>query len=132
MGFLTALFLPPLVGLTAAQTPGIALHLDPAKTQIHGTLTNVRHTVHGTFALNTETVGFDPQTGAAHGEVAAETDSRQSGNGMRDRRIRKEILQTERYPEAKDPNTLFLRVQKHLDVDVGAIWTLEGAGTQSH
>ncbi len=132
MEFLTALFLPPLVGLTAAQTPGIALHLDPARTQIHWTVTNVRNTVHGTFALITATVTFDPQTGAAHGDVVAETDSGHSGNRMRDPRMRKEILQTERYPEAKDPNTLFLRVQKHLDVDVGAIRTLEGAGTQNH
>jgi hypothetical protein len=53
---LTALLLPLLLGLTAEQTQSVTLHLDPAKTQIVGTLTDVLHTVHGTFALNSGTV----------------------------------------------------------------------------
>mgnify|MGYP001549938993 CR=1 FL=1 len=84
----------------AGQTPRVRVHLNPAETQIRWTLTDVLHTVHGTFALKDGTVTFDPKTGAAQGEVVVETESGASGDEMRDRKMRKGILETQKYPEA--------------------------------
>lgn len=101
MGTLPALFLSLwLVAQAAGQTPRVTVHLIPAKTQIRWTLTDVLHTVHGTFALQSGTVTFDPETGAAEGEVVVETASGDSGDGVRDGRMKKNILETQKYPEA--------------------------------
>jgi polyisoprenoid-binding protein YceI len=101
MGFLPELFLSLLLfWQPAGQTKSVTVHLNPAKTQIRWTLTDVLHTVHGTFALKSGTITFDPETGAAEGEIVVETESGQSGDGMRDRRMKREILETQKYPEA--------------------------------
>lgn len=82
------------------QTQSVTIHLDPSATQIGWTLTDVLHTVHGTFALKGGLITFDPTTGAAQGEIIVETDSGESGDGVRDRRMKKDILESGKYPEA--------------------------------
>ena len=78
----------------------MTLELDPAKTRVEFTLASVLHTVHGTFALKSGTIHFNPATGSASGSVVVDVKSGQSGNGMRDRKMHKEILQSEQYPDA--------------------------------
>jgi polyisoprenoid-binding protein YceI len=56
--------------------------------------------VHGTFAVKNGTVHFDPETGKAGGEVVVLATSGESGNGSRDARMHKEILETPKYPDA--------------------------------
>jgi len=57
------------------------------------------HTIHGTFALKSGTVHFDPETGKAGGEIVVAATSGESGSNSRDARMHKEILETPRYPE---------------------------------
>ncbi|HXA66230.1 MAG TPA: YceI family protein [Bryobacteraceae bacterium] len=74
--------------------------LDPSKTQIDFTLQDTLHTVHGTFALKRGSMQLDPQTGKASGEMVIDVPSGISGNGSRDKRMHKEILESQKYPEA--------------------------------
>ena len=78
----------------------VVIELDPAQTQIQFTLSDVLHTVNGTFKLKRGTVRFDPKTGKASGLVVVDVTSGESGSGMRDRKMHKDILQSQQYPEA--------------------------------
>lgn len=101
MGIFPALLVSLLLAAQpAGQTRRVTVHLNPAKTQIRWTLTDVLHTVHGTFALESGAVVFDPATGAAQGEVVVQTASGASGDEMRDRKMKRDILETQKYPEA--------------------------------
>jgi polyisoprenoid-binding protein YceI len=95
-----AMLLPS--GMLAAQTPQhpVTIHLDPARTEIRWTLSDVLHTVRGTFAMKGGIIAFDPATGHADGEVIVELDSGDSGNATRDRLMKEKILQTATWPEA--------------------------------
>ena len=77
----------------------IVLSLNPAQSNLHWTVDSALHTVHGTFALKSGTVHFDPETGTAGGEIVVYAPSGQSGNGSRDKRMHKEILETAKYPD---------------------------------
>jgi polyisoprenoid-binding protein YceI len=92
--FVWLLLLPSMV---AAQQ--IKLNLDPAQTKIEWTLGDVLHTVHGTFKLKSGIVTFDPKSGDASGEIIVDASSGESGNQTRDKKMHKEILESQRYPE---------------------------------
>jgi polyisoprenoid-binding protein YceI len=84
-----------------AAPPEITLGLDPAQSKVHFSVDSTLHTVHGTFALQKgSTIHFDPETGKAGGEVAVDATTGESGNGARDNRMHKEILETRKYPDA--------------------------------
>ena len=89
---------PLLYAQSAPQT--ITLHLDPARTEIHWTLGTTLHTVHGTFRLKGGLVTFDPQTGAAQGEILVDVTTGESGDQSRDGRMQKDILESAKYPQA--------------------------------
>jgi polyisoprenoid-binding protein YceI len=76
------------------------VELDPARTSIGFTLDSVLHTVHGSFRLKRGSVKFDSATGKASGEIVIDVASGESGNGSRDNRMHKEILESARFPEA--------------------------------
>jgi polyisoprenoid-binding protein YceI len=78
----------------------IVLALDPAQTKVHWKVDSTLHTVHGTFALKSGVVHFDPNTGEVGGEIVVLTTTGESGNNSRDRRMHREILETAKYPEA--------------------------------
>jgi polyisoprenoid-binding protein YceI len=90
--------LPPQVA-TPADRSEIALTLDPAPTKVHWIVDTTLHTVHGTFTLKSGAVHFNPQTGKAGGEIVVFAPSGESGNGSRDKRMHKEILETAKYPD---------------------------------
>jgi polyisoprenoid-binding protein YceI len=75
------------------------LQIDPAQTKVSFTLEDVLHTVHGTFALKRGTIRFEPLSGKASGELVVDAASGDSGSAARDRRMKANILETERYPE---------------------------------
>jgi polyisoprenoid-binding protein YceI len=77
----------------------IVLIVDPVQTQVHWTVDSALHTVHGTFTLKSGTVHFDPNTGVAGGEIVVSASSGQSGNGSRDKRMHKEIIESAKYPD---------------------------------
>ncbi len=84
--------------VASAQT---TVRLDPASTQVHYTVGAFAHTVHGTFRMTSGTIHFDPRTGAASGEIVIDAASGDSGNRSRDRKMNKEILETEKYPDIR-------------------------------
>jgi polyisoprenoid-binding protein YceI len=96
------LFALPL--LSAAACPALAageevLTLDAAHTQIAWTMPAVLHTVHGTFKLKNGVVQFDPDTGKAGGMIVVDATSGESGDGARDRKMHKDVLESSKYPE---------------------------------
>jgi polyisoprenoid-binding protein YceI len=86
--------------IAGAAASATTFDLDPAKTQIDFTLHDPLHTVHGSFNLKRGTVQLDPQSGKASGEMVIDLPSGISGNGSRDKRMHKEILESQKYPEA--------------------------------
>jgi polyisoprenoid-binding protein YceI len=76
------------------------IELDPARTSVSFTLGDVLHTVHGSFKLKRGSLKFDSATGKASGEILVDVTSGESGNGSRDKKMHKEILESVRYPEA--------------------------------
>jgi polyisoprenoid-binding protein YceI len=78
----------------------MTLELDPANTKVEFALPDVLHTVHGTFAMKSGLIHFNPSNGSAAGFVLVDVKSGQSGNSTRDRKMHKEILQSEQYPDA--------------------------------
>lgn len=90
-----------VVLLSAIEPPpsNIVLTLNPGQSQVHFTVDSTLHTVHGTFAVKSGTLNFDPETGKAGGEIIVSATSGESGNGSRDKRMHKEILETAKYPE---------------------------------
>lgn len=84
------------VSAAAQQT---TFQLDPAQTTVKFTLGDVLHTVHGTFHLKHGALQFESASGKLSGEIVVDARSGESGSGMRDRKMHKEILESEQYPE---------------------------------
>jgi|SRR5579862_6075532 len=83
----------------AATAQQITLQLDPAHTSVKFTLADVLHTVHGTFQLKSGTLDFNAPAGKLSGEIVVDAKSGDSGSGMRDRKMHKEVLESSSYPE---------------------------------
>ena len=96
--YLVWLFVAALLtaAAAAAQT---SLQLDPAKTTVRFTLDAALHTVHGTFQAKPGTLQFDPIGGQVSGEILVDARSGQTGNGMRDRKMHNEVLESANYPD---------------------------------
>ena len=88
-----------LASLAPAAAQQTEIKLDPAKTRIEWTLGDVLHTVQGTFQLKSGMIVFDSKTGEATGQIVVDATSGNSGNGMRDSKMKKEVLESARYPE---------------------------------
>ncbi len=82
-----------------AQSQELTLRFSPSTTNINFTIGDILHTVHGSFNLKSGEVHYDPGTAAVHGNLVVETTSGQTGNRIRDRRMHREILESERNPE---------------------------------
>jgi polyisoprenoid-binding protein YceI len=88
-----------LAGCLLAQSQEIVLKLETAQTTADFALDDVLHSVHGSFSLKQGTISFDPSTGTASGEIVFDAASGNSGNGSRDRKMNKDVLESQRYPE---------------------------------
>jgi polyisoprenoid-binding protein YceI len=84
---------------TAAAARDVAFRLDPQQTKISFTLGDVLHTVRGTFHLKEGSLHFDPASGRLMGEIVVDARSGETGGGMRDRKMHREVLESERFPE---------------------------------
>lgn len=87
------------VGQSAAAQTEEAITFDPQQTKVEFTLGDVLHTVHGTFKLKSGVIRFDPATGAASGALVVDATSGDSGNKSRDKKMNRDILQSDKYPE---------------------------------
>jgi polyisoprenoid-binding protein YceI len=87
----TRLLRNALLLLLIAATPSLyaqqILTLDPAHSEVHFTLSDTVHTVHGTFHLQQGEITFDPATGKSSGAIVVDALSGQSGNSTRDHRM---------------------------------------------
>lgn len=81
-----------------AAAEGQTLALDPAATKISFTLGATLHTVEGSVGLSRGALRFDPEGGAASGEIVVDARSAQTGNSSRDARMQRDILESERFP----------------------------------
>ena len=75
------------------------LQIDPSRTKVEFTLSDVLHTVHGSFLLKRGDMRFDAATGKASGELVVDATSGASGSVARDRNMHMNVLESARYPE---------------------------------
>ena len=85
--------------ILSAHAQDLVLRLDPAATRAEFKLDATAHSVEGSFALKRGEIHFDPASGKVNGEIVFDARSGQSGNDRRDRKMHKEVLQSEQYPE---------------------------------
>jgi polyisoprenoid-binding protein YceI len=90
---LTQIFAPP------ARAEEFSLQLDPVNTKIEFTLGATLHTVHGSFALSKSIIHFDSAAGRASGEIVADATTGDTGNAGRDRKMHREILESDKFPD---------------------------------
>lgn len=92
-----------LAGATVAQNVPheVVLNFAPEKATVKFTLGASLHTVHGSFAVKSGTVHFDPATQKVSGEILIDATSGQSGSEGRDKRMHKDILESSRYPDIR-------------------------------
>jgi polyisoprenoid-binding protein YceI len=122
-----ALVLTPSCSAAVSQ---VLLSFVPATTEIHFTLHDVLHTVHGTFQLKRGSIRFDPDSGKASGDIIVDVTSGASGGDARDGRMHKEILESQRYPDATftpDHVTGKLAPEGQSQLDVHGVFRIHGA-----
>lgn len=88
-----------LIHPASAQGPGF--QLDPAKTTVRFTLDAVLHKVDGSFQVKPGMLHFEADSGKISGEVLVDAQSGVTGNAMRDRKMHKDVLESERYPDIR-------------------------------
>jgi polyisoprenoid-binding protein YceI len=77
----------------------LTLKVDGTQSNVHWVLGTTLHTVHGTFAAKGGTIHVELSTGKVQGEIVILATSGDSGNGARDRRMHREVLESERFPD---------------------------------
>ena len=91
---LAAIILAP-----ASSAQESVIQIDSAQTKIEFSLGGTMHTVHGKFSLKSSSIRFDPSTGKIGGAIVVDATSGESGNGGRDGRMHREILESAKFPE---------------------------------
>ena len=91
---LAAIILAP-----ASSAQESVIQIDSAQTKIEFSLGGTMHTVHGKFSLKSSSIRFDPATGKIGGAIVVDATSGESGNGGRDGRMHREILESAKFPE---------------------------------
>jgi polyisoprenoid-binding protein YceI len=115
---------------TLAAGQQLLFQLDAQHTGVNFTLGDVLHTVRGTFLLKQGSLSLDPASGKLSGEIVVDARSGDSGSGMRDRKMHKEVLESDRYPEIKfRPDHIEgpVSLQGKSSVQVHGIFSIHGA-----
>jgi len=90
------------LGLALGGAPASAaewrIKVDPLRTNVSFTLKATMHSVHGTAATTSGGFRFDPNTGAATGEIVVDATSAETGNGSRDKKMHRKVLLTVNNP----------------------------------
>ncbi len=106
-----------------------AFELNPAKTSVEFTLGDTLHTVHGTFKAARGSITFDTTSGQASGSFLVDATTGDTGNRTRDKKMNKEILESEKYPEISfTPSHVSGRVvaQGRSSIQVQGVFRLHG------
>ena len=83
---------------TVAAAQDVDYRVDPAQSSVKFTLGDVLHTVRGTFKVKQGELQVEPD-GKVSGQIVVDAVSGDSGSGMRDRKMHREVLESTRYPE---------------------------------
>jgi polyisoprenoid-binding protein YceI len=94
----TVIAILPARGVVA-QAQDSVLRLVPQRSSVSFTLGDVLHTVRGTFKLKRGELHLDRTTNKLTGEIVVDAKSGDSGSGMRDRKMHREVLESDRFPE---------------------------------
>jgi polyisoprenoid-binding protein YceI len=103
--FFIAIFLVVSIALAgailapASQAQESTFQIEPARTTIEFSLGSTLHTVHGTFALKSSAIHFDPSSNSISGAIVVDATSGKSGNRGRDARMHREILESAKFPD---------------------------------
>ena len=95
----SSVLIPLIVTVISAEAQQVTFQLDPSRTTAKFTLDAALHSVHGTFHVKPGSLEFDPASGSISGQILVDAKSGETGNGMRDRKMHKDVLESERYPE---------------------------------
>ncbi len=87
-----------VVLIISASAQEQTFQIDPSQSSVKFTLGDVLHTVHGSFVMKHGELQLQP-AGKLSGEIVVDATSGNSGSGMRDRKMNKEVLESARYPE---------------------------------
>lgn len=127
---LRLVFVTLVLASTLAAGQEMVLRLDAEHTTVKYTLGDVLHTVHGTFQLNRGSVQLDPASGKVSGEIVVNAKSGESGSTMRDRKMHREVLESDRYQEIifrPDHVVGTVSLQGKSSVEVHGIFSIHGA-----
>lgn len=88
---------------TACSASGqeVVLRCDAAQSKAAWNLSDPLHTVAGDFKLKQCELHYDPSSGKASGEIVFDATTGQSGNHVRDHKMHKFVLESEKYPEIR-------------------------------
>src|SRR5579872_1364733 len=98
--FALALTIGVRVGFASSTKARVGvLELDPSKTLVEFKLGGSLHTTHGKFQMRRGTIKADSRSGNAEGMIVIDATSGDSGDSMRDNRMKDDVLETDLYPE---------------------------------
>jgi polyisoprenoid-binding protein YceI len=118
------------VASIAAAAQSLVFQLDPQRTAVNFTLADALHTVRGSFRLKQGSLRLDAASGKLAGDIEVDAKSGETGSGMRDRKMHREVLESDRYPEiAFRPDRIEGKVlpQGKSSVQVHGIFNIHGA-----
>lgn len=130
---LSASAAPPRMHVEQAATTAsseLSLIVDPRQSTVHWTVDSTLHTVHGTFAVKSGALHFDPETGKASGEIVVFATSGESGNSSRDEKMHKVVLESAKFPDAAFRPTQVegkLAASGNSDVQLHGVFLLHGS-----
>ena len=87
-----------MAGVLFSSAQDARYQLDPAQSSVKFTLGDVLHTVRGTFKVKQGNLQIESD-GKVSGQIVVDAASGDSGSGMRDRKMHKEVLESASYPE---------------------------------
>lgn len=122
-----------LIGLLTATSPlaqQTQVKLDPEITKVNFTVSDVLHTVHGTFQLTKGDLWFDATSSKAGGTLVVNATSGNSGSHARDSRMNKNILQSSIYSEitfTPDHIDGKVNLSGHSEFKLHGMFTIHGA-----
>ncbi len=111
---------------TAARAAEQQLLLEPATTHVKFTLGATLHTAEGSIRLDHAQVRFDPDSGAASGEIVLDARSAETGSAKRDANMHRDVLESDRYPYVKfRPETLEVVRRDDRSAEIRLVGSLE-------
>lgn len=81
-----------------AAAQDVTYQVDPAQSSVKFTLGDVLHTVRGAFKVKEGQLQVQTN-GQTSGQIVVDATSGESGSGMRDRKMHKEVLESARFPQ---------------------------------